>query len=221
MYVSFANCKAIVFWAKNLCPLIPLLKELDERGIHYYFQFTMNDYEKDGFEPNVPSLQKRIETFKELSQLIGKEKVIWRFDPLIVTPQLTPRELLTRIWHIGNAIKGYTDKLFFSFIDINGYRKVQSNLVKETNSFSKETVENSEFTQDQMNEIAEGLAICRDAWAKDGWQISLGTCAEKVDLEQYGIEHNRCIDGKRMKRIFADHKYIVYYKFYVLLQTEL
>jgi DNA repair photolyase len=211
IYISFANCKVVVFWTKNPKPIIPYLHELDERGIHYYFQFTMNDYGKEGFDPNVPPIEKRIETFKKLSQQIGKERVIWRFDPLVVTPQLTPRELLIRIWHIGNAIKGYTDKLVFSFIDINGYHKVQSNLVKETNSFSKETVENAEFTQKQMNEIAEGLAKCRDAWAKDGWQISLGTCAEKVDLEQYGIEHNRCIDGELMKRIFADDTDLVYY----------
>ena len=95
MYVSFKNCKVIVFWTKNPAPIIPYLPELDKRGIHYYFQVTLNDYEHEGFEPNVPSLTKRIETFKQLSSLIGKERVIWRFDPMIVTPQLTPRILLT------------------------------------------------------------------------------------------------------------------------------
>ena len=57
--------------------MLKYLPELDRRGIHYYFQVTLNDYEKEGFEPNVPSVAKRIETFKKLSQLIGKEKVIW------------------------------------------------------------------------------------------------------------------------------------------------
>jgi hypothetical protein len=66
-----------------------------------------------------------------------------------------------------------------------------------------------------MNEIADGLAKCRDVWAKDGWQISLGTCAEKIDLQQYGIEHNRCIDGELMKRIFADDSDLVYYLNYM------
>jgi DNA repair photolyase len=211
VYISFKNCKVVVFWTKNPKPVIPYLHELDERGIHYYFQFTMNDYDNEHFEPYVPPIQKRIETFKELSQLIGKEKVIWRFDPLIITSQLSPRDLLKKIWNIGNQIKGDTDKLVFSFVDINTYRKVQSNLVKETAFFSKETVEHSEFTQEQMNEIADGLAKYRDAWAKEGWQISLATCAEKVDLQQYGIEHNRCIDGELMKRIFTEDKDLVYY----------
>jgi hypothetical protein len=92
IYVSFKNCKVVVFWTKNPKPLIPYLKELDALGIHYYFQYTLNDYEKELLEPNVPALEKRINTFKELSNLIGKEKVIWRFDPMIVTPQLSTRE---------------------------------------------------------------------------------------------------------------------------------
>ena len=61
IYVSFKNCKVVVFWTKNPKPLIPLLKILDEKGIHYYFQFTLNDYEKEGFEPNMPTLEKRRE----------------------------------------------------------------------------------------------------------------------------------------------------------------
>lgn len=210
-YVSFVNCKVVVFWTKNPKPLLPLLHELDERGIHYYFQFTLNDYVSEGFEPNVPGVEVRIETFRELSNKIGKERVIWRFDPMIVTPHISPRDLLIKVWNIGNRLKGLTEKLVFSFIDINGYRKVQNNLVKETNQFSKETIEQSEFTQEQMNEIADGLAKCRNRWNQEGWNISLATCGEQVDLDRYGIEHNRCIDGELMKRIFADDEELVYY----------
>jgi len=211
MYISFKNIKVVVFWSKNPKPLIPYLKELDERGIHYYFQFTLNDYEKEGFEPNVPLLCERIETFKTLSNLIGKEKVIWRFDPLIVTSQLSPRDLLKKVWDIGNQIKSYTDKLVFSFIDINVYRKVQLNLLKETNFFPKENIENSEFTKEQITEIAEGLVKIRERWKSEGWIISLATCAEQIDLEQYGIEHNRCIDSELMKQIFPNDIDLQYY----------
>ena len=105
-YVSFANCKVVVFWTKNPRPLLPLLHELDERGIHYYFQFTLNDYEEEGFEPNVPSVEQRVQTFRQLSEMVGKERVVWRFDPLIVTPQLSPRDLLIKVWNLGNKLKG-------------------------------------------------------------------------------------------------------------------
>lgn len=211
MYISFERCRVIVFWTKNPAPIIPYLPELDKRGIHYYFQVTLNDYMQEGFEPNVPPVAKRVETFKKMSQLIGKERVIWRFDPLIVTPQLTPRMLLTRIWHIGNELKGYTDKLVISFVDVKAYRKVQSNLVKETPYYTKENVEQAEMTEAQRTEIIEGLVKLREIWKQDGWNLEMATCAEEVDLDKYDISHNRCIDGELMKRIFADDKELVYY----------
>ena len=213
-YVSFANCKVVVFWTKNPKPLIPLLRELDDRGIHYYFQFTLNDYDHEGFEPNVPVLSERVETFRQLSELIGKERVIWRFDPLIVTPKLSPRDLLIKIWNVGNRLKGLTDKLVFSFIDINSYRKVQNNLVKETECFTKDTIAQAELTSEQMNEIADGLAKCRDRWKSEGWNLELATCGEQIDLARYSICHNRCIDGELMKRIWSEDKELLYYLSY-------
>ena len=211
MYISFERCRAIVFWTKNPAPIIPYLPELDKRGIHYYFQVTLNDYMQEGFEPNVPPVAKRIETFKKLSQLIGKERIIWRFDPLIVTPHLTPRMLLTRIWHIGNGLKGYTDKLVFSFVDVKAYRKVQNNLIKETTFFTKDDVEMSEMTHAQRIEIVDGIVKLREIWKRHGWNLQMATCAEDMELLQYGIEHNCCIDGELMKRIFANDKELVFY----------
>ena len=211
MYVSFARCRVVVFWTKNPKPILPYLHELDERGIHYYFQVTLNDYADEGFEPNVPSVEERIKTFRELSERIGHERVIWRFDPLMITPTLTPRTLLSRIWKIGNQLKGYTDKLVFSFVDVKVYRKVQSNLMKETGCFTKENIEQAEMNEAQRQEMMEGLVKLREAWASEGWDIKLATCAEEIDLEKYGIEHNRCIDGELMERVFGDDKELVYY----------
>ena len=74
--ISFSKTKAIVFWSKDPKPMFEYLPKIDEMGIDYYFQYTMNDYERENLEPNIPSLQKRIESFKELSKKIGKEKVI-------------------------------------------------------------------------------------------------------------------------------------------------
>ncbi len=211
MYVSFARCKVIVFWTKNPKPILPYLHELDERGIHYYFQVTLNDYADEEFEPNVPSVEERIRSFRELSERVGHERVIWRFDPLMITPTLTPRTLLSRIWKIGNRLKGYTDKLVFSFVDVKAYRKVQSNLVKEIGCFTKENVEQTEMNEAQRQEIVEGLVKLREAWASEGWDVKLATCAEEIDLEKYGIDHNRCIDGELMERVFGDDKELVYY----------
>ena len=203
MYVSFKRCKVVVFWTKNPEPILPYLSELDKRGIHYYFQVTLNDYVREGFEPNVPNVERRVETFRKLSEQIGHERVIWRFDPLILTPSITPRILLNRIWKIGNQLKGYTDKLVFSFVDVKAYRKVQSNLIKETSCFTKENVETAELNEAQRQEVVEGLVKLREIWRDEGWNLTLATCAEEIDLERYGIEHNRCIDGELMERLWV------------------
>ena len=217
IYVSFKNTKVIVFWSKNPRPLIPFLKELNDKCIHYYFQFTLNDYEPEGFEPNVPPLAERIETFKALSKQIGKEKVIWRFDPLLISPTLSPRDLLIRIWKIGNKLKGYTDKLVFSFVDVKAYRKVQSNL---KSFFSKKNVEHLEFNHQQTMAIIEGLVKMRERWKSENWDVALATCAEQIDFEQDGIEHNRCIDGDLMKQIFCNDTDLMYYLSYGKLPDQ-
>ena len=83
--VSFAKTRMIVFWSKNPRPLLRRLDEVEALGYkQYYFQFTLNDYEREGLEPNVAPLDERIDTFRELADRIGKERVIWRFDPLMV-----------------------------------------------------------------------------------------------------------------------------------------
>lgn len=211
MYISFEKVKAIVFWTKNPEPIIPYLHKLDERGIHYFFQVTLNDYVAEGFEPNVGPLEHRIEVFKRLSDMIGPERVIWRFDPLILTDSLTPRQLLTKIYHVGNQLKGYTNKLVFSFVDVKAYRKVQNNLVKETPFFNRGNVESAEPVGNKRDELVDGLAKLRDHWRNEGWDITLATCGELIDLDKFGIEHNRCIDGDLMERVFSDDKEFVYY----------
>jgi len=203
MYVSFKNAKAVVFWSKNPKPLIPYLYELDDRGIHYYFQFTLNDYDKEKLEPNVSPVDKRIETFIELSEKIGKEKVIWRFDPLVMTDKIGIDELLRKVENIGNQLNRYTNKLVFSFADIgNIYKKVENNLKRLNINYR-------EFTPQTMNEFAKGLQELNK-----NWNFSLGTCAEEIDLQRYGVEHNRCIDGELMKHIFVEDTDFVYYLSY-------
>ena len=72
----------IVFWTKN--PL-PMIKRLDEiKDYNYYFQFTLTGYGND-VEVNLPNKKtKMIPVFQELSEKIGKQKVIWRYDPIDV-----------------------------------------------------------------------------------------------------------------------------------------
>lgn len=202
-YVSFVNARVIVFWTKNPAPILPYLDILDERGINYYFQYTLNDYEAQGLEPNVPSLQTRIATFRDLARRIGPERVIWRFDPIMLAPSLTPRGVLFKIWNIGNAVKGLTRKLVFSFVDIGAYKKVRNNLIRECPTIHRDNVPSCELDAGQRQEIAAGLANMRDHWQRAGWDLEVASCGEGIDLSLYGIGHNRCIDGELMARVFS------------------
>lgn len=194
-FVSFANTRFIVFWSKNPKPLIPYLDILKKKGIKCYIQFTLNDYVDEGLEKGVPSVEERIETFKTLVNILGKGHVIWRFDPLILTDRISVNDLLCKAKRIGDSLKDYTEKMVFSFADIASYRKVEANL-------KANDVRYKEFTSSTMNEFAEGLVLLN----KD-WNFQLATCGEKIDLDKYGILHNKCVDDELIARIaHSDHK---------------
>ena len=202
-YISFQEARLFVFWTKNPQPMIKHLSCFDRPGLNYYFQYTLNNYEKEGFEPNIPSLKSRTKTFIQLSELIGKEKVIWRFDPLLLTDQLTVCELLSRIWDLGNQLVSHTDKLVFSFADILSYQKVQNNLIGETSIFNKSNIQHAEFSAAQKHEFASGIHKMLKKWLKINPGFQIATCAEDIDLEKYQITHNKCIDDELIVKLFA------------------
>ncbi len=206
-YISFQNMRLIVFWTKNPEPMIEHLTSLDQSGLNYYFQFTLNNYEKEGFEPNLPSLKRRLKTFIRLSELMGREKVIWRFDPLLLADHLTIRELLNRISEIGNQLVNHTNKLVFSFADILRYRNVQHNLIRGIPIYNPSNVHQSEFTFDQKIVFAEGIQKLLNYWNKVNPDFQIATCAEDIDLEKYEIVHNKCIDDELIAKLFPnDHR---------------
>lgn len=190
-YVSLRHARACIFWSKNPRPLMPQLAELDARGLNYYFQFTLNDYEPEGLEPGLPSLAERIATFRELSRRIGPRRVIWRFDPLILGDGLTVAVLLERIRRIAEPLGDSTERLIFSFIDISRYRRVVANLRRAGKSCR-------EFTTEEMGDFAGKLA----AWNRDRG-LRLASCAEEVDLACFGIERSRCIDDRLLRDLFS------------------
>ena len=104
-----------VFWTKNPKPLLDRINELN--GFNYYFQYTINNYESD-MEPNVPNHEELINTFIELSNKIGKEKVIWRYDPIILTNKYTKEWHIKSFDFIAQKLHNHTRKCVFSFVDL-------------------------------------------------------------------------------------------------------
>ena len=199
-YVSYEKTRFIVFWSKNPEPLIPYLHILKEKNIKCYIQFTLNDYENEKLE-KVPSLEKRITIFKELVSKLGVGRVVWRFDPLILTDDITIDSLLEKVKNIGDQLKGYTEKLVFSYADIESYKKVKANLINNNIPYK-------EWTDSQMNEFADKLSKMNK---ERGWNFTLATCGEKIDIEKYGICHNRCIDGDLITRIAWNDKVLMHF----------
>ena len=193
-YVSFSKARVIVFWSKNPAPLIPYLDAVDARIPQYYFQFTVNDYDQEGLEPNVPRLERRIETFKRLADRVGPDRVIWRFDPLLLTPKTPLDVLLEKVRKVGEQVHDHTRRLVFSFADIAEYRKVQNNL-------SRCDVAWEDFTAEAMETFAREVQAMNRSWG-----LELATCGEAVDLSPWGVEHGRCIDDRLMIRLFPEDK---------------
>ena len=167
-------------------------------GVKCYIQYTLNDYEKEGLE-KVPSLSNRIETFKMLSDKLGANAVVWRFDPMILTDDITIDDLIHKVEKIGDQLKGYTEKLVFSYADIKLYKKVKLNL-------EKNGIPYHEWETAQMEEFAMKLSKMN---SERNWNFQLATCGEQIDIDKYGIAHNRCIDGDLITRLAWDDKVLM------------
>ena len=187
-YVSYEDAQFIVFWSKNPRPLLNHIDFLKERGIGCYIQYTLNDYEEEKLEQGVPPLVERIETVKLLVPKFGMGGVVWRFDPLILTDKIDMDKLLRKIEYIGDQLRGYTEKLVFSFADIVSYRKVKANLERSHINYI-------DWTYEQMIEFAEKLFHLNKV---KEWNYILATCGEAADLD--GVQHNHCVDDRLMVR---------------------
>lgn len=191
-YVSFEQTKVFVFWSKNPSSLMPYLSEIRSRGMEFYFQYTLNDYERAGLEPGLPPLSQRMETFKRLSESIGRHRVIWRFDPVILGKNLTLEDTLDRLHAIGRQIAPYTEKLVFSFVD--WYKKTARELGRLDPSLRAPS-------ESEMLQMARGIMEVERALPS---RLKVATCAETIDLHALGIEHNRCIDPDLLLRLCPD-----------------
>lgn len=109
---------------KNPTPMIDRLDEL--KDYMYYFQFTVNPYGKE-IEENVPSKNNIIiPSFRELSRIIGPERIIWRYDPIILSRKYSIDYHITYFNEIAKRLSGYTNKCIISFLDI--YRNTKLNM---------------------------------------------------------------------------------------------
>lgn len=173
----------IVFWTKNASPLIPYISDIAVK-YPFYFQYTLNAYEKD-VEPGLATLNQRIEVFRNLSFLTGKERATWRYDPVLLTEKYNVSWHVKMFKKIATLLNGYTERCVFSFIDL--YDKVMSN----TSGLGIRSC-----NREEMNALAETFSEI----AKENGMV-LQTCAEEINLSAYQIQRGHCIDAELVSRI--------------------
>ncbi len=187
---------AVCFWTKNPRPLMQHLDELDERGLNYYFQFTLNPYDTT-FEPNVPPLQERIETMIELAGRIGRKRVVWRYDPVILTSATPASWHLEQAERIAGKVCAATGRLVFSFYDF--YGRGEGNLSR---ALSGRGIILEDITAPELEKSLEQVARGFKEVA-DRHDLQIFSCSESVELADIGILHGACIDGNLVRELFG------------------
>jgi len=175
---------AIVLWTKDARPLLPHLRELDERGYHYYFHYTLTAYPRE-IQPNVPSLEESIQTFLRLSEHLGAERVIWRYDPIILGNILPPDYHLRHFSQIAERLEGATKRVMVSAVDF--YRKTKRRL----GALEKGGIR-FERNFERSGQFLTLLADLSSSARGHGMQVF--SCAESEDYSDQGVLPGKCID---------------------------
>lgn len=169
----------IVFWTKNPEPMLPYLREIRDMGYEYYFQVTITDYEED-IERNLRCTAETMASFILMSEKLGRERMDWRFDPILLTDKYSIPYHLEHFEQMCGWLHGSTTRCIISFVD--SYKECPYR----------------ELREEEIAELAKGMGkIARK------YQLPLYTCAEKVHLDRFGISHCTCIDKEKIRRLIG------------------
>lgn len=184
------DIEVIIFWTRNPKPLLRHLHELDGRGYRFYFQFTVLANPRT-LDPKSPPVEQSIRTFHELSNLIGPNKVVWRYDPIILSDQTSPHFHRENFAKIASALKGYAQHTVISIVDI--YQSIAARiraLEKDGLRLMPHDIENVAPMIRDFVQIATTNAM------------QIVSCAEELDLRPYGVQPGKCVDGSLITSIF-------------------
>ena len=163
----------VIFCSKNYGPILPRLHEITDRFNTYFF-YTITAYGKD-VEPGVPSVDQSIDILYKLEKQVGKNRIVWRYDPVLLTKKYTIQQHLITFGHMAARLSGHVSRCVFSFVEL--YEKLQFNMP-----------ELQLLTEEDMEELAEGF----DSLAKK-YRLPIQTCATKTDYSRFGIMPSGCL----------------------------
>jgi hypothetical protein len=181
--LSGADTRCIVFWTRNPAPLLDRLAELEDFGIPFYFLFTLTGYGPE-LERNRPDRLQVLRTFSTLSRRLGPERVVWRYDPILFTPEYTPAVHLQLYSRLCRELAGSTVRCIVSFLTL--YNKCRRNLAAV------------ELTDPTCRQKADLAGEMKTVAASRG--IELTSCASK-EMVQTGIPAGKCVDDLLISRV--------------------
>jgi len=184
------DVEAIVFWTRNPSMLMKSLDVLDRQGMRYYFQYTITGYPRS-IERSVPRPIDAIKTFIELSKRLGRGRVIWRYDPILLCNLVDLDEHKRLFAKIAGLLAGHTDCVVISFADF--YKKTSRNLAKVSDLVYSDLLAQN----DQLLALVDFMARVA---SEHGMLIQ--SCAEDIDLSAVGVPHGKCVDDERLKALF-------------------
>lgn len=195
--VTATRVHTIVFWSKNFGPFIDKAygRQLLKLGYHLFFNFTINSDNPD-LEPNVPTLNQRLDQLEYLSSHYGPEAVNWRFDPICfyrTGPGALQNNLSDFSTIADGAAKLKISRCITSFMD--HYPKIRRRLSSRPGF---------EFIDPPLPEKISTILDMETQLA--ALNISLFTCCEK-DLIQAlpvtsAVTHSSCIPGDLLMEIY-------------------
>ena len=182
--LSPRNVDLLLLMSKDPRPIIPFIGELKERKINIGFQVTITPYGRD-IEPGVPDKADVAEAFREISGMIGKERMVWRYDPVILNDRYDVNYHRRKFGTLCRELAGYTDRCVFSFVEIH----------EKLKGLSKEGVlrEVSAEEADAFGQAFSPIAVEN--------RMKLSLCCSEYDLSKYGILSRGCIDQEQMKAL--------------------
>lgn len=174
----------IVFWTKDPSQMLNKLPVLDELGYRYYFQFTLTPYGKE-LEKNLKSKEEIIHSFCQLSSLLGKDRVLWRYDPILLNDFISLSYHAEWFEYLCEKLCEYTPICTISYVDL--YTKL--------NKILKEDLIR-EITEEEMNQLSLTVSSIGRKYG-----VEIQACSETKDLTIYGIKKAACIDKDTIERI--------------------
>ena len=174
----------IAFWTKDPRPLLALRSRL-ERAVPcpYFVQFTLNAYGAD-VEAGLPRKARLVEVFQELAHVLGPERVVWRYSPILLGGSYDVEHHLRYFETFARTLEGSTRRCRLSFLDV--YRKIAPRM---------EALGLSGVPDAEKRALAQRLAEIAA-----GFGIEVGGCGDPA-LDEAGLAGEGCIDAAHVEQV--------------------